>query len=159
MSKRLATKETTRKVDSFLEEGFHTVRYSHSEASLSFEELRLEIRNIALRPVFSSGLYLNLCNLCNQRIRICAMKNDQASVHYRNCNLCEAILCGTSEISVQADQRLDIRGETKTTLSVAVTSARRQSPCKISTTIKTGSNIQSAALLMVGKGSGGRSFR
>jgi len=37
------------------------------------------------------------------------MKNDQASVHYRNCNLCEAI-CGI-EISVQADQRLDIRGD------------------------------------------------
>ncbi len=34
---------------------------------------------------------------------------DQASVHYRSCNLCEAI-CGI-EITVQADQRLDIRGD------------------------------------------------
>jgi anaerobic selenocysteine-containing dehydrogenase len=34
---------------------------------------------------------------------------DKASVHYRNCNLCEAI-CGI-EITVQADQRLDIRGD------------------------------------------------
>jgi anaerobic selenocysteine-containing dehydrogenase len=34
---------------------------------------------------------------------------DKASVHYRACNLCEAI-CGI-EISVQADQRLDIRGD------------------------------------------------
>ena len=31
------------------------------------------------------------------------------SAHYRNCNLCEAI-CGI-EITVQADQRLDIRGD------------------------------------------------
>jgi anaerobic selenocysteine-containing dehydrogenase len=34
---------------------------------------------------------------------------DKASVHYRACNLCEAI-CGI-EITVQADQRLDIRGD------------------------------------------------
>jgi anaerobic selenocysteine-containing dehydrogenase len=34
---------------------------------------------------------------------------DNSSLHYRNCNLCEAI-CGI-EISVQADQRLDIRGD------------------------------------------------
>jgi anaerobic selenocysteine-containing dehydrogenase len=34
---------------------------------------------------------------------------DKASVHYRSCNLCEAI-CGI-EITVQADQRLDIRGD------------------------------------------------
>ena len=32
-----------------------------------------------------------------------------ASVHYRTCNLCEAI-CGI-EITAQADQRLDIRGD------------------------------------------------
>jgi anaerobic selenocysteine-containing dehydrogenase len=34
---------------------------------------------------------------------------DNSSLHYRNCNLCEAI-CGI-EIAVQADQRLDIRGD------------------------------------------------
>jgi anaerobic selenocysteine-containing dehydrogenase len=34
---------------------------------------------------------------------------DNSSRHYRNCNLCEAI-CGI-EITVQADQRLDIRGD------------------------------------------------
>jgi len=34
---------------------------------------------------------------------------DKASVHYRACNLCEAI-CGI-EIRVQGDQRLDIRGD------------------------------------------------
>jgi anaerobic selenocysteine-containing dehydrogenase len=34
---------------------------------------------------------------------------DNSSLHYRNCNLCEAI-CGI-EISVQADRRLDIRGD------------------------------------------------
>lgn len=34
---------------------------------------------------------------------------DNSSPHYRNCNLCEAI-CGI-EITVQADQRLDIRGD------------------------------------------------
>ena len=34
---------------------------------------------------------------------------NDSSPHYRNCNLCEAI-CGI-EISVQADQRLDIRGD------------------------------------------------
>src|SRR6267142_5852459 len=34
---------------------------------------------------------------------------DNSSIHYRNCNLCEAI-CGI-EITVQADQRLDIRGD------------------------------------------------
>ncbi|HEV2828688.1 MAG TPA: molybdopterin-dependent oxidoreductase [Pyrinomonadaceae bacterium] len=34
---------------------------------------------------------------------------DNSSLHYRACNLCEAI-CGI-EISVQADQRLDIRGD------------------------------------------------
>src|SRR5207237_5028741 len=34
---------------------------------------------------------------------------DKASVHYRACNLCEAI-CGI-EITVQAGQRLDIRGD------------------------------------------------
>ena len=34
---------------------------------------------------------------------------DKASVHYRTCNLCEAI-CGI-EITVQAGQRLDIRGD------------------------------------------------
>ncbi|MCU1265885.1 MAG: dehydrogenase [Acidobacteria bacterium] len=34
---------------------------------------------------------------------------DKASLHYRACNLCEAI-CGI-EITVQADQRLDIRGD------------------------------------------------
>jgi anaerobic selenocysteine-containing dehydrogenase len=34
---------------------------------------------------------------------------DNSSVHYRACNLCEAI-CGI-EITVQADQRLDIRGD------------------------------------------------
>jgi anaerobic selenocysteine-containing dehydrogenase len=34
---------------------------------------------------------------------------DNNSLHYRNCNLCEAI-CGI-EIAVQADQRLDIRGD------------------------------------------------
>ncbi|HEY6188742.1 MAG TPA: molybdopterin oxidoreductase family protein [Pyrinomonadaceae bacterium] len=34
---------------------------------------------------------------------------DNSSLHYRNCNLCEAI-CGI-EISVGADQRLDIRGD------------------------------------------------
>src|SRR5258705_5442044 len=33
----------------------------------------------------------------------------KSSIHYRNCNLCEAI-CGI-EISVQSDQRLDIRGD------------------------------------------------
>ncbi len=38
------------------------------------------------------------------------MRNaDNSSVHYRSCNLCEAI-CGI-EITVQADQRLDIRGD------------------------------------------------
>ncbi|HEX8143823.1 MAG TPA: molybdopterin-dependent oxidoreductase [Pyrinomonadaceae bacterium] len=38
------------------------------------------------------------------------MRNaDNSSIHYRNCNLCEAI-CGI-EISVQGDQRLDIRGD------------------------------------------------
>jgi anaerobic selenocysteine-containing dehydrogenase len=38
------------------------------------------------------------------------MRNAQnSSLHYRNCNLCEAI-CGI-EISVQADQRLNIRGD------------------------------------------------
>ena len=35
--------------------------------------------------------------------------SDKASVHYRNCNLCEAI-CGI-EITVQLDRRLDIRGD------------------------------------------------
>ena len=35
--------------------------------------------------------------------------HDASSPHYRSCNLCEAI-CGI-EISVQADQRLDIRGD------------------------------------------------
>jgi len=35
--------------------------------------------------------------------------NGNNSVHYRNCNICEAI-CGI-EITVQADQRLDIRGD------------------------------------------------
>ena len=40
----------------------------------------------------------------------CAMTTvDKASVHYRACNLCEAI-CGI-EITVQADQRLEIRGD------------------------------------------------
>lgn len=34
---------------------------------------------------------------------------DNSSLHYRSCNLCEAI-CGI-QISVQADQRLDIRGD------------------------------------------------
>jgi anaerobic selenocysteine-containing dehydrogenase len=34
---------------------------------------------------------------------------DNSSLHYRNCNLCEAI-CGI-EITVEADQRLDIRGD------------------------------------------------
>ncbi len=34
---------------------------------------------------------------------------NNSSLHYRNCNLCEAI-CGV-EITVQADQRLDIRGD------------------------------------------------
>src|SRR5258705_5594832 len=34
---------------------------------------------------------------------------DNSSPHYRNCNLCEAI-CGI-EITVQSDQRLDIRGD------------------------------------------------
>jgi anaerobic selenocysteine-containing dehydrogenase len=34
---------------------------------------------------------------------------DNSSLHYRSCNLCEAI-CGI-EITVQADQRLDIRGD------------------------------------------------
>ena len=34
---------------------------------------------------------------------------DNSSIHYRACNLCEAI-CGI-EIAVQADQRLDIRGD------------------------------------------------
>jgi anaerobic selenocysteine-containing dehydrogenase len=34
---------------------------------------------------------------------------ENTSLHYRNCNLCEAI-CGI-EISVQADRRLDIRGD------------------------------------------------
>jgi anaerobic selenocysteine-containing dehydrogenase len=34
---------------------------------------------------------------------------DKASVHYRNCNLCEAI-CGI-QITVQAGERLDIRGD------------------------------------------------
>jgi anaerobic selenocysteine-containing dehydrogenase len=34
---------------------------------------------------------------------------DNSTLHYRSCNLCEAI-CGI-EISVQADQRLDIRGD------------------------------------------------
>ncbi len=34
---------------------------------------------------------------------------DNNSLHYRNCNLCEAI-CGI-EITVQTDQRLDIRGD------------------------------------------------
>ncbi|HYY57196.1 MAG TPA: molybdopterin-dependent oxidoreductase [Pyrinomonadaceae bacterium] len=34
---------------------------------------------------------------------------ENSTLHYRNCNLCEAI-CGI-EISVQADQRLDIRGD------------------------------------------------
>src|SRR5258705_7965301 len=34
---------------------------------------------------------------------------DNSSLHYRNCNLCEAI-CGI-EITVQANQRLDIRGD------------------------------------------------
>src|SRR5712692_3179039 len=34
---------------------------------------------------------------------------NNSSLHYRNCNLCEAI-CGI-EITVQADQRLDIRGD------------------------------------------------
>src|SRR6188474_1236703 len=35
--------------------------------------------------------------------------NGNSALHYRNCNLCEAI-CGI-EIAVQADQRLDIRGD------------------------------------------------
>ena len=40
----------------------------------------------------------------------CTMSTtDKASVHYRTCNLCEAI-CGI-EITVQAGQRLDIRGD------------------------------------------------
>ncbi len=40
----------------------------------------------------------------------CAMRTvNNSSLHYRNCNLCEAI-CGI-EITVQADQRLDIRGD------------------------------------------------
>src|SRR6202171_1665623 len=40
----------------------------------------------------------------------CAMRTaDNNSLHYRACNLCEAI-CGI-EITVQADQRLDIRGD------------------------------------------------
>src|SRR5258705_2066092 len=44
------------------------------------------------------------------------MRNAQnSSLHYRNCNLCEAI-CGI-EISVQADQRLDIRGDKDDVLS------------------------------------------
>ena len=37
------------------------------------------------------------------------MTTDNSSAHYRNCNLCEAI-CGI-EITVQADRRLDIRGD------------------------------------------------
>src|SRR5205809_7453919 len=42
--------------------------------------------------------------------RYCTMSAaDKASVHYRTCNLCEAI-CGI-EITVQAGQRLDIRGD------------------------------------------------
>jgi anaerobic selenocysteine-containing dehydrogenase len=44
--------------------------------------------------------------------RHCAMRTtDHSSPHYRACNLCEAI-CGI-EITVQADQRLDIRGDKK----------------------------------------------
>ena len=44
------------------------------------------------------------------------MRNAQnSSLHYRNCNLCEAI-CGI-EISVQADQRLNIRGDKDDVLS------------------------------------------
>ena len=44
------------------------------------------------------------------------MRNAQNSpLHYRNCNLCEAI-CGI-EISVQADERLDIRGDKDDVLS------------------------------------------
>lgn len=40
----------------------------------------------------------------------CTMRTaDNSSLHYRNCNLCEAI-CGI-EISVQAEGRLDIRGD------------------------------------------------
>jgi len=40
----------------------------------------------------------------------CAMRTaDNSALHYRSCNLCEAI-CGI-EIAVQADQRLDIRGD------------------------------------------------
>ena len=37
------------------------------------------------------------------------MTASNSSLHYRNCNLCEAI-CGI-EITIQADQRLDIRGD------------------------------------------------
>ena len=37
------------------------------------------------------------------------MRNNNGSAHYRNCNICEAI-CGI-EITVQDDQRLDIRGD------------------------------------------------
>src|SRR6266850_3002653 len=40
---------------------------------------------------------------------------DNSSLHYRSCNLCEAI-CGI-EISVQANQRLDIRGDKDDVLS------------------------------------------
>src|SRR5438445_12139321 len=43
-------------------------------------------------------------------LHYCAMRTaDNSSLHYRACNLCEAI-CGI-EITVQADQRLDIRGD------------------------------------------------
>ena len=41
--------------------------------------------------------------------RIAMSTADNSSLHYRACNLCEAI-CGI-EIAVQADQRLDIRGD------------------------------------------------
>jgi anaerobic selenocysteine-containing dehydrogenase len=44
----------------------------------------------------------------NPRSRIVSSRSD-SSLHYRNCNLCEAI-CGI-EITVQEDQRLGIRGD------------------------------------------------
>lgn len=78
----------------------------------------MQVCTVTAAHLFSNfgRLCLNLCNLRNQSRRLNAMTTaDKASVHYRNCNLCEAI-CGI-EITVQdplngnVGQRLDIRGD------------------------------------------------
>jgi anaerobic selenocysteine-containing dehydrogenase len=60
---------------------------------------------LSCQLTFPDG-YAKLLRVCQH----CAMRTaDNSSLHYQNCNLCEAI-CGI-EITVQADQRLNIRGD------------------------------------------------